>query len=138
VILEFIKTNDNKLIPATDECYEKISKVGAGASLFFEWKPKRNYENHKRFFSMLKLVFDNQSFYKDMDNILEIIKFRSGYFDTIITHKGGAKHYKTKSISFETMDEEQFKMFFSKAIDIALELIPMDKKELEDMILRYA
>lgn len=137
MILEFIKTNDNKLIPATDECYEKISKVSSGSSMFFEWKPKRNYENHKRFFSMLKLVFDNQSFYKDMDNILEIIKFRAGYFDTIITHKG-AKHYKTKSISFETMDEEQFKMFFSKAIDVALELIPMDKKELEDMILRYA
>lgn len=136
MILEFIKTFDNKLIPASDECHEKISKASAGASMFFEWKPKRNYENHKRFFSMLKLVFDNQSFYKDMDNILEIIKFRSGYFDTIITHKG-VKHYKTKSINFETMDEEQFKMFFSKAIDVALELIPMDKQELEDMILRY-
>jgi len=136
MILEFIKTFDNKLMPADKECFDKMDEIKAGKSIFVEYKPKRNYENHKRFFSMLKLVFDNQSFYKDIDNILEIIKFRSGYFDTIITHKG-AKHYKTKSISFETMDEEQFKMFFSKAIDVALELIPMDKQELEDMILRY-
>lgn len=136
MILEFIKTFDNKLMPADKDCFDKMDEIKAGKSIFVEYKPNRNYKNHKRFFSMLKLVFDNQSFYKDMDNILEIIKFRSGYFDTIITHKG-AKHYKTKSISFDTMDEEQFKMFFSKAIDVALELIPMDKQELEDMILRY-
>ena len=135
MVIEFIKTT-NGVKPICENGINSINKIKIGTTFYVTYKPKRNYENHKRFFSMLKLVFDNQSFYKDMDNILEIIKFRSGYFDTIITHKG-AKHYKTKSISFDTMDEEQFKMFFSKAIDVALELIDIRQEELEDMILRY-
>ena len=135
MILEFIKS-DSKLIPANDETFEKVKKMAVGESIFMEWKPRRNYQFHKKFFSLLNYVFENQTYYKTIDNLLEVYKFKAGYFETIVTHKG-QKHYKAKSISFHAMDNEEFEKFYSASIDTSLELIPMDKKELEDNILRY-
>jgi hypothetical protein len=133
--LEFVKS-DGKLIAANDETYERVKKMPVGESVFMEWKPKRNYKFHKKLFSLLNYVFENQEFYKSIDNLLEAYKFRAGYFETIVTHKG-VKHYKAKSISFHSMDGDEFEKFYSSAIDTSLELIPMDRKELEDTVLRY-
>lgn len=135
MLLEFIKS-DSKLIAANDETFEKIKKMSVGESIFVEWKPRRNYNFHKKLFSLLNFVYENQSHYKHLDNLLEAYKFNAGYFETIVTHKG-KKHYKAKSISFHAMDNEEFERFYSSAIDTSLELIPMDKKELEENILRY-
>ena len=135
MILEFIKS-DSKLIAANDETFERIKKMSVGESIFMEWKPKRNYQFHKKFFSLLNYVFENQSHYKTVENLLEVYKFKAGYFETIVTHTG-KKHYKAKSISFHAMDALEFEEFYSKAIDTSLELIPINKSELEDTILRY-
>ncbi len=135
MLLHLTKTA-NGLIPADEDSQSAFAKMQIGNDVFVEYKPRRNYANHKRFFSMLKIIFESQSHYKSIDNILEICKFRSGYFETIITHTG-KKHYKTKSIDFCTMDEDDFKVFFSSSIDTCLELVPMGKVELENAILRY-
>ena len=135
MLLEFIKS-DIKLIPANDETFERVKKMSVGESIFMEWKPKRSYQFHKKLFSLLNFVYENQAHYKSLDNLLEVYKFKAGYFETIVTHKG-KKHYKAKSISFHTMDNEEFERFYSQAIDTSLELIPMNRAELEDAILRY-
>ena len=135
MLLEFIKS-DIKLIPANDETFERVQKMSVGESIFMDYKPKRNYQFHKKLFSLLNYVYENQSHYKSLDNLLEVYKFKAGYFETIVTHTG-KKHYKAKSISFHAMDNEEFERFYSKAIDTSLELIPMNRAELEDAILRY-
>jgi len=135
LLLEFVKI-DSKLVPANDETFERVKKMPIGESVFVEYKPRRNYKFHKKFFSLLNYVFDNQEHYKSIDNLLEMYKFKAGYFETIITHKG-AKHYKAKSISFHSMDNEEFEKFYSSAIDTSLELISLNRKELEDTVLRY-
>ena len=135
MLLEFVKS-DVKLIAATDETYEKVKQMAVGESIFMEWKPRRNYAFHKKLFALLNFVFDNQSHYKTQDNLLEVYKFKAGYFETIVTHTG-KKHYKAKSISFHSMDNEAFERFYSQAIDTSLELIPMYRKELEDAVLRF-
>ena len=135
MLLEFIKS-DSKLIPANDETFERVKKMSVGESIFMDYKPKRNYQFHKKFFSLLNFVFENQQHYKSIENLLEAYKFNAGYFETIVTHKG-KKHYKAKSISFHTMDNEEFEQFYSKAIDTSLEFIQMNKQELENTVLRY-
>ena len=87
MLLEFIPSG-GKLIPASDETFERVKKMPIGESIFMEWKPKRNYQFHKKFFSLLNFIFENQSHYKSLDNLLEVYKFKAGYFETIITHKG--------------------------------------------------
>lgn len=85
---------------------------------------------------MLSLILSNQSEYKSVDNILTECKYDAGYYDIHIRHDG-TQQLIPKSISFATMDGDEFEDFYSSAIDTCLRLVPMGKTELEDAILRF-
>ena len=133
--LTFIKTQTG-LIPDCDETREILKKIKNGDGVILDYKPKRNFKFHRRLFALLNLIFENQDYYKSIDNILEMCKFKAGYFETIITHKG-EKHYKTKSIAFDEMDNAEFEKFYSKCIDVALELTGINQKNLEQQIINF-
>ena len=135
MLLTFIKTSSG-LVAADDDTYETVKKLPVGGEVYFEYKPKRNYRFHKKLFALLNFILSHQSYYKDIDNILEIVKFRAGYFDTILMHNG-KKHFKTKSISFEKMDNTEFEKFYGKVIDVAVELVGVGREDLENEILRF-
>lgn len=134
--LFFIKSQGGVLIPADSECIENMQKVKNGDTIMIEYKPKRNYQFHKRAFALLNLILQNQDHYKTVENILEVVKFRAGYFETIITHTG-KKHYKTKSISFSEMDNLEFEEFYSKIIDVAFELTELLNKDIEKELIHF-
>ncbi len=130
-----LKKLEDRLIPADDESVKFFKSLDTGQEFSFEYKQKkqRNYANHKRFFSMLSGVVQNSEHYKSTDSLLDVIKLKSGHFTTIVTHKGEIL-YVPKSINFSTMNEDKFKEFFSKAIDIILEFTP---EQDVDSILRF-
>ena len=132
--LLFIKSQGGVLIPADAECIENMQKVKNNETIMIEYKPKRNIFFHRKAFALLNLVLANQDHYKTVENILEVVKFRAGYFETIIAHTG-KKHYKTKSISFSEMDNLEFEDFYSKIIDVAFELTGLLKNDIEKEIL---
>lgn len=134
--LLFIKSQGGVLIPADAECIENMQKVKNNETIMIEYKPKRNIFFHRKAFALLNLVLANQNHYKTVDNILEIVKFRAGHYETIITHLG-KKHYKTKSISFSEMDELEFSEFYKKIIDVAIELIGLSSEEIEREIINF-
>ena len=133
--LTFIKTQSG-LIPDCEATIEALKKIKNGDGVILEYKPKRSYLFHKKLFALLNLIFENQDHYKSIDNILEMCKFKAGYFETIITHKG-EKHYKTKSIAFDEMDNASFEEFYKKCIDVALELTGINQKDLEQQIINF-
>lgn len=123
------------LFPDCEESEEIFKKMPL-EGIVLEYKPKRSYKFHKKLFALLNLVFKNQDHYKSIDNILEVVKFRAGHFETIVLHNGN-KHYKAKSISFADMNNAEFEKFYSKSIDVALELTQMTKENIENEIIRF-
>jgi len=130
-----LKKTESGLIPLDDETTKVFNSFDLCQNITVDFKVKkqRSYANHKRFFSMLQGVIHNSDHYKSTDNLLDIIKLKSGHFTTIVTHKGEVIHV-PKSINFSSMNEDKFKEFFSKAIDIILEFTP---EQDIDSILRY-
>ena len=128
-----LKRVNNTLMPLDDEGAEIFGKLKQNEEILVEYKRHRNVGNHKRLFSMLQSVVHNSEYYKSVNNLLDVIKLRSGHFDTVVTHKGDAV-YIPKSINFASMSEDKFKEFFSNAIDVILEFTP--EKDIES-ILRY-
>jgi len=124
MILELVRT-ENGLVPITDEGAAAVKKVNIGFSIFVEYKPRRNMQFHKKYWALLNTVFPNQSHYKTVDNLHEAIKYRAGYYETIIPLKG-EPFLVTKSISFGSMDASEFEKFYSNAIDACLELVGDD------------
>ena len=132
MILNLKKTKTG-FIPIDDKSIKIYQKLKDNEEIFVDFRPRRNYKNHKRFFSMLQGVIHNSDHYKSIDSLLSMIKLKTGYFDIVVTHKG-EQLYIPKSIDFSTMDEEEFKTFFSRAIDVILEFT---SDEDIDSILRY-
>ena len=120
-----LRRTEQGFIPVFDDDVTALAKVPIGNDILVEYKPKRNVQFHKKYYALLNAVLPNQQFYKTVDNLHEAVKFRAGYFDTLITHKG-EKFLKAKSISFSTMDEVEFEMFYQRALDVCVELTDDD------------
>ena len=128
-----LKRIGNSFIPIDDEGVEVFGKIKKGEEILVEYKRHRNVGNHKRLFSMLQGVVSNTDRYKTVDNLLAVIKLKSGNFETVVSPHGDLL-YIPKSINFASMSEDKFQEFFSSAIDICLEIIPEQDM---DSILRY-
>jgi len=135
MILNLKKTKES-LTPCDEDSVKAFNKLKIGDDIYVEFKPRRNYKFHKKLFSMLNLILNNQHYYKSVDNILTECKFNFGYFDIHVNIKGEQKLI-PKSINFYTMDDQEFSEFYSSAIDTCLSLVPMGRVELENAILRY-
>ena len=137
MLLEFTKGADGKPIPSSDKSIDKMSKIKIGEPFLMDYKPKRNYEFHKKGFALLNLIFENQDKYDTFEELRTEMVLKAGWYREHITTKGKLI-YIPKSMSFAEMDEIEFAEIYSKFIDIALKhFVTMDKQELEDAILRY-
>lgn len=125
--LNLVRT-ENGLAPIDDKSVEAVKKIKVGYDIFVEYKPRRNMKLHKKYFALLNAVIINQDHYKTVDNLHEAVKFRAGYYETIIPLIGDP-FIKTKSISFHTLDNMEFESFYGTAIDVCVELVGDDAVE---------
>lgn len=131
-----LKKTVRGFVPCDELSVNAYNKMQLEEEIYAEYKPRRNYKFHKKLFSMLNLILNNQSTYKSVDNILTECKFKAGYFDIHLGTDGQQKLI-PKSISFVTMPGDEFELFYSSCIDTCLSLVPMGKDELEEAILRF-
>jgi hypothetical protein len=135
--INLIKTLEG-LKPADSEATEMLKGIKLNTVVSCEVKRQRNYEHHKKFFSLLKLVIDNHEKYDNTDDLLFEIKLRLGHCSRIIINDTVC--YKPKSISFKSMDQDTFNKFYSKTIDIILKyfLTGTSQDEIENAVLGYS
>jgi len=121
--------------PASEEDNDYFKKIQPGKCILVESKQPRNPGYHRKFFSLLKFVFDNTEKFESITEILIHIKIKMGYYIERIQPDIGIV-YIPKSISFDSMDQVKFKKFYSKAIDIIMQdiIVGIDKRILEDVI----
>ena len=83
-----------------------------------EIKKTRNPRFNKKYFSLLNLIFENQSVYDNFEELRIEIKFLIGHYATHVTHKGKII-YIPLSTSFDSVDEIEFEKIYSKTLDVA-------------------
>jgi len=130
MLLQLLRTEDG-LAPIDDKSVGAVLKIKVGAEVFMEFKPRRCMKFHKKYWALLNAVIHNQDHFKSTDNLHEAVKFRAGYYETIIPLIG-EPFIKTKSISFHTLDNMEFESFYNTAIDVCVELT--DDEAIEQII----
>ena len=91
-----------------------------GASeIIFDYSKKRSAGNHRRFFAFINKTFDIQDHYENVDIWRKILEMKAGFFDLVITEKGKPL-YLPKSISWDKVDEVEFKDLFNKVVNAFL------------------
>jgi hypothetical protein len=108
-----------------------LKRVGQGKIVTCNIKQPRNPQHHRLFFALMSKVFQNQEYFKTIEQMVTALKIALGHTDTIKTRRG--EFVIPKSISFANMDQPAFDDFYNRAVDFVLaEVIPgLGRAELE-------
>jgi hypothetical protein len=112
------KVND-VFVPSCDHDAEKLEVIKNGEYINCKTKKQRNGAYHRKYFALLNHVFHNQEKYDAFEAFRAEVTMRAGYFEEH-KHLSGQVSYSPKSISFEKMDEIEFRDLFSKTIDVII------------------
>lgn len=118
--------------PADDDEQERLKRFKQGELIEVDIKLNRNYEFHKKMFSFFGFCFQfwcgsqgktefmtNQAQQKEFRNNLTIL---AGYYEQVFDVRGGM-HLRAKSLSFESMEQEEFEECTNAMINAALKHI---------------
>ena len=129
-----MKTLGGMFAPYGEETQEALAKVKAGQILAGDFAKMRNPLFHRKVFALFGLLFDVWSEtcppmqYKGIDVRPELERFRkdlvimAGYFTPVFAIDGTMR-LNAKSISFASMDQQEFEKLFSALIDTGLQKI---------------
>ena len=127
--------HNNALHPFDDKAAAVLKKWKEGDYIEVEVKRPRNSQFHRKFFALLNIVFANTDHFENMEEVLTYFKIKGGIYKTIKVN--GNFYPMVGSIAFSKMDEDEFALFYDKAIDTALQLIPMDREELALQVAKF-
>jgi len=130
----YCKTNLYGFIPADEDEYENFQKVGTWEG-YVDVKKQRNSDFHRKFFKMVKTVYENQELYNNSEHLRKILTMKAGYVDTVVTNTGVT--YLPHSIAFDKMDETEFKEFYSKFVDAVIKEFKYNDDEYKNILMDF-
>lgn len=129
----------SSLIPIDEEGKDALAGIGQGELIKVKITKARNLKHHKKFFSMLNLVLDNQESYPTLKHLLTAVKLEAGWYEDVPISVKGVPHFIPKSISFAKMDQLEFDDFYMQAIAACCRLLPhLNARDIEAEVLAYA
>lgn len=139
----------NGLIPADQQTSEWFGKLKMGEAFHGKFTRYRNVGHHRKYFALLNLAYDNwnpgkiDSKYgtpeKNFDRFRADLTILAGYYESTIRLDGSVR-IEPKSISFASMDQEEFEKLYSRTIDVLLKYVygsGMDKAKLDNLVQQY-
>jgi hypothetical protein len=114
----------------------KIETLKPGKWLRLEFSSPRNGKHHAKFFALLHLIAENSETWDTPEKALIAVKLCVGHFEPCVHPETGELIQVPKSIAFESMEQEAFEAFYSRAIDAVLKsILPQFNRETADRLL---
>lgn len=83
----------------------------------------RDLKNHRRYWALVNLVYQNTEGYKSPDQLHQHLKILAGHCSPVVSKATGETFLIADSISFGSMDEPEFQAFWSRCITAVSEHI---------------
>ena len=134
--IALIKTENNNFVLAHDSDYEEAKKIKPNQVYTFEYKKPRNYQFHKKFFALIKLLFDNQELYLNTDDLRHDLLIAAGQYTLRYNFKG-EEVIEPLSVSFASMDEDQFTILYNSVLDAIVKNFNFDREDIINNVQQY-
>lgn len=131
-----VKQLNNTLKVAYNSDYEKIKKLKVGEEYQCEIKQPRNLGFHRKFFSLINMIFQNQEIYNNSDRLRKDLIIEAGFYDEWVDFQGVIQR-EAKSISFVSMSEDEFQELYSRVLDVIVQHFHFDRQEIIDNVEQY-
>ena len=121
------------LMPADEQAAEWLAKVPNGDCVMLEGRRPRNIGHHRKLFALLRIVVANQEHFKSEEHLLDALKVMTGHVKEYSSLNGDVRYVVPKSISFESMGQEEFSLLYDKMVDVIIaKIVPgLNKFDLE-------
>ncbi len=127
----FLRRVGNALHADGDESVSELMSLPFGKLFKAEVKQSRNIRFHRLYFALCKRIADSVG--RDADEISTVFKFATGHIEQI--HSKTYGYIKVaKSISFAKLDEQAFRTFFNRCVEVALSEWGIEADALADLI----
>lgn len=131
-----VKQLNNTLKVAYNSDYDKIKKLKPEEIYQCEIKQPRNLKFHRKFFSLINMLFENQERYNNPERLRKDLIIEAGYYDEWVDLNGEVRQ-EAKSISFASMTEEDFGNLYSSVIDVIVQHFNFNKQDIIDNVEQY-
>jgi hypothetical protein len=132
-----IKELSGKFIPAYDTDLELAKKIKVGDIYRFKYSRPRNIKFHKKFFALIKLVFENQENYTDIDDLRYDLTIEAGFWEEKTNFITGEVKRIAKSINFGSMDEDEFSKLYTSMLDTVIRVFGWSGEDIEENIAEF-
>ena len=129
-----VKQLNGSLLPAYDSDKELMSSIKVGEIYKYKFSKPRNIKFLRKFFALIKLVYENQEHYRSIEHLRRDLTIESGYYDVRVNKFTGEQIIEPKSISFASMDEIEFGKLYSKFLVTVIRVFGWDGEEIENNI----
>ena len=135
-----VRRYDLKWEGASEEDEAKLVKFGIGEVVEFKFTAIRSYLNLQRYFVMVKIGFDNQEEYTDIDDYRDAVQMEAGFLREVTLYHEGVKFTRRwpKRINYEECSEEDFIDLQEKAGDVISKRLGIKNKELQEEVIKLA
>lgn len=113
------------LIPLYDEDYDEKKKLKLGATYEVSVKLTRNLQFHRKYFKLLALAWEFQNevtteefFQNNFEKFRKTVEIAAGICDTIYSIERREFIDIPKSISFDQMDDAEFRNVYNRVKDV--------------------
>ena len=113
------KVDKYQLAPAYENDAQLMEKMRVGSMYKAEFKKARNPEHNAKAFVLIRLIFDNQEKYTNIEDLRTELKLQCGSYHHHVRSNGDVI-YIPKSWSFADMDQTEFEELYDKLIDVAI------------------
>lgn len=133
--LEFYTMAGGLLRPANDDVAATMHKWGVNKLVIGKFRRPRNSQFHRKFFAMLDVGFDaweppdevefhgkKYNVEKNRERFRKDLIIAAGYYDTVVNFRGDVRA-EAKSISFASMDEDEFGELYNAVQNVLLKNI---------------
>ena len=125
-------------VPADEQARQAVKRWKIGETLKCNVKKPRDYTNHKRYFALLNLTYENQEKYHNFEMFRKAVQIAAGHVDELITLDGEVVLI-PRSIDYTTLDELQFGIVFAETMAVCAKILgDLKLHELEQEVMRYA
>lgn len=128
----------NNLVPDNPHALETLKKIKDGDYVDVDIRRNRNPYHHRKLFALLGLIYENQTHYGTIDELLTAFKFWIRHVDVVEIQEGGhlVRHEYPKSIAWDKMDQTEFEQFYNSLVEfVTTSVIPgLDDEQLETEI----
>lgn len=114
----------NVLVPIIDEL------EGFSGEVMVDIHKNRNCGNHRRFFAFINTTFDMQDEFDNKEVWRKYLQMKAGFFDEVVTGKGKVLYW-PQSISWDKLDEIEFKDLFNRVINAFLKYYGHDLNDIQ-------